>query len=171
MAMMTRTFVVKLEEREVPVEVEPAGASLYRVRFDGAEQTIDARSVAGGLSLLIDGKNHEVSVARSGEEFDLLLENRRFRFRLLTEERARRAAARGSRELTGRREIKASMPGKVIHVLVQIGDAVQAKQGLLVIEAMKMENEIKSQSAGQVREIFVQPGQAVESGEILVVLE
>ncbi|HUE39487.1 MAG TPA: biotin/lipoyl-containing protein [Candidatus Binatia bacterium] len=168
---MARVFVVKLEDREVPVEVEAAGGSAYKVRFEGSEQTIDARRVPGGLSLLIDGKNHEASLTRSGEEYDVLLENRRFRFRLLTEERARRAAARGGRELTGRREVKASMPGKVIQLLVQIGEAVQAKQGLLVIEAMKMENEIKSQGAGQVKEIHVQPGQAVESGEILVVLE
>jgi biotin carboxyl carrier protein len=168
---MQRVFVVKVEDREVPVEIEAGAASIYKVRIDGAEHTIDARRVPGGLSLLIDGRNHEVSVARSGEEYDVLLENRRFGFRVLTEERARRAAARGARELTGRREVKASMPGKVIQLLVQVGDAVQAKQGLLVIEAMKMENEIKSQGAGEVKEIHVAPGQAVESGEILVVLE
>jgi biotin carboxyl carrier protein len=90
---------------------------------------------------------------------------------LLTEERAQRAAARGSRETSGRREVKASMPGKVIDVLVNVGDRVESKQGLLVIEAMKMENEIKSAGAGEVKEIHVARGQAVESGEVLVVLE
>jgi len=168
---MQRVFIVKLEDREVPVEIEPAAGSTYRVRIDDADRTIDARRVPGGLSLLIEGKNHEVSIARSGDEYDVLIENRRFGMRVLTEERARRAAARGGRELTGRREVKASMPGKVIQLLVQVGEAVQAKQGLLVIEAMKMENEIKSQGAGEVKEIHVAPGQAVESGEILVVLE
>jgi pyruvate carboxylase subunit B len=73
--------------------------------------------------------------------------------------------------MTGRREVKASMPGKVIDVLVAVGARVEAKQGLLIIEAMKMENEIKSQGPGEVKEIHVKPGQAVESGEILVVLE
>ena len=168
---MPRTFIAKLEDREVPIEIEPAGGSLYRVRQGEGELLIDARRVAGGLSLLIDGKNHEVSLARSADDFDVLLENRRFRFRLLSEDRARRAAARGSRELTGRREVKASMPGKVIDVLVAVGARVEAKQGLLIIEAMKMENEIKSQGPGEVKEIHVKPGQAVESGEILVVLE
>ena len=168
---MSRLFIAKLDDREVGVEVEPAGPSLYRVRIDGAEQVVDARAVVGGLSLLIDGKNHEVSLTRSTDDFDVLLANRRFRFRLLTEERARRAAARGGREASGRREVKASMPGKVIDVLVNVGDRVEPKQGLLVIEAMKMENEIKSSGAGEVKEVHVARGQAVESGEVLVVLE
>jgi biotin carboxyl carrier protein len=168
---MRRTFIAKLDERETLIEVEPAGESLYRVRQGDAELLIDARQVAGGLSLLINGVNYEVSLARAGDDFDALLENRRFRLRLLSEDRARRAAARGSREMTGRREVKASMPGKVIDVLVAVGARVEAKQGLLIIEAMKMENEIKSQGPGEVKEIHVKPGQAVESGEILVVLE
>lgn len=168
---MPRTFIAKLQDRETSIEVESEGASLYRVRVDGVEQTIDARRLNGGLSLLIDGKNHEVSLSRAGDDFDVLLANRRFRFRLLTEERARRAATRAGAEMTGRREVKASMPGKVIAVLVNAGDHVEAKQGLLVIEAMKMENEIKSQGAGEVKEVRVQPGQAVESGEVLLVLE
>jgi len=168
---MSRVFVAKLDDREVGVEVEPAGSSLYRIRIDGSEQFVDARVVAGGLSLLIEGKNHEVSLTRSADDFDVLLENRRFRFRLLTEERARRASARGGRETSGRREVKASMPGKVIDVLVSVGERVEPKQGLLVIEAMKMENEIKSSGAGEVKEIRVERGQAVESGEVLVVLE
>jgi pyruvate carboxylase len=168
---MRRTFIAKLEDREVSIEIESAGASLYRVRQGDSELLVDARRVAGGLSLLIDGKNHEVSLAGTADDFDVLLENRRFRFRILSEDRARRAAARGSREMTGRREVKASMPGKVIDVLVAIGERVEAKQGLLIIEAMKMENEIKSQGPGEVKEIHVKSGQAVESGEILVVLE
>ncbi|MGH7898116.1 MAG: biotin/lipoyl-containing protein [Candidatus Binatia bacterium] len=168
---MARTFVAKLEDREVAIEVEPTAASLYRVRIEGVERVIDARPVAGGLSLLIDGQHHEVSLSRRVDDVDVLVHNRRFRFRLLSEERARRVAARATREITGRREVKASMPGKVIDLLVRIGDKVEARQGLLVIEAMKMENEIKAQGGGEVKEICVKPGQAVESGEILVVLE
>jgi biotin carboxyl carrier protein len=168
---MRNTFIAKLEDREVEVEVESAGPGVYRVRIGGAEQIIDARRVPGGLSLLIGGENHEVSLSRSGDDFDVLLENRRFLFRMLSEERARRAAARGARDQSGRREVRASMPGKVIDVLVNEGDPVEAKQGLLIIEAMKMENEIKAPGAGEVKEIHVRPGQPVESGEVLVVLE
>lgn len=161
-------FIARLDDREVGVEVEPAGSSLYRIRIDGSEQFVDARVVAGGLSLLIEGKNHEVSLTRSADDFDVLLENRRFRFRLLTEERARRAAARGGRETSGRREVKASMPGKVIDVLVSVGERVEPKQGLLVIEAMKMENELKSKRAGKVAEVLVAQGAAVEGNAKLL---
>ncbi len=166
-----RTFIAKLEDREVAVSVKAAGGSLYEITIDGKTRTVDARRVTGGLSLLVDAQNREVSLSRAGDDYDLLVENRRFRFRMLSEERARRAAARGAREESGRRELKASMPGKVLHLLVAVGDKVETKQGLLVIEAMKMENEIKSAGAGEVKEIRVKPGQAVESGEVLIVLE
>jgi biotin carboxyl carrier protein len=63
------------------------------------------------------------------------------------------------------------MPGKVVAVLVVVGDEIEKDQGLLVIEAMKMENEIRATTAGKVKEIRVAPGQAVESGELLIELE
>ena len=63
------------------------------------------------------------------------------------------------------------MPGKVVEVLVAVGDEIEKDQGLLIIEAMKMENEIRATAAGKVKEIRVSPGQAVESGELLIELE
>jgi biotin carboxyl carrier protein len=168
---MGRVFIAKLDDREVGVEAEVIGPSLYRVRIDGVEQLVDAREVFGGLSLLIDGKNHEVSLSRSAEQFDVLLANRRFRFRLLTEERARRAVARAGQEMRGRREVKASMPGKVIEVLVSVGDQVEAKQGLLIIEAMKMENEIKTSIDGVVTKIQTAIGDLVDAEKTLVEVE
>jgi len=63
------------------------------------------------------------------------------------------------------------MPGRVVNVLVSVGDEVAHLQGVLVVEAMKMENEIKSPKAGKVAEIRVTPGQTVEKGELLAVIE
>jgi biotin carboxyl carrier protein len=63
------------------------------------------------------------------------------------------------------------MPGKIVEVLVQVGDQVERDQGLLIVEAMKMENEIKSPAQGEVKEIRVRPGQTVESGQVLAVVE
>ena len=57
--------------------------------------------------------------------------------------------------------LRALMPGKVVEVLIQVGDVVVRDQGLLVIEAMKMENEVKSPASGEVKEVLVEPGQAV----------
>jgi biotin carboxyl carrier protein len=63
------------------------------------------------------------------------------------------------------------MPGKVVRVLVQAGDEVQPRQGLVVVEAMKMENELRAARAGRVKEVFVTEGQSVEAGTALVVVE
>jgi biotin carboxyl carrier protein len=63
------------------------------------------------------------------------------------------------------------MPGKVVDVLVAIGDEVSKEQGVLIIEAMKMENEVRTAASGKVKEIYVSSGQAVESGELLIELE
>ena len=73
--------------------------------------------------------------------------------------------------LSGIKEIRAVMPGKVVAVLVDVGASVEQGQGVLVIEAMKMENEIKAQRSGSVKEIRVTPGQAVEAGELLAVID
>jgi biotin carboxyl carrier protein len=63
------------------------------------------------------------------------------------------------------------MPGKMVRILVESGQAVQADQGLVVMEAMKMENELRSPRAGRVREVHVREGQAVETGALLVVVD
>ncbi|MBI2997486.1 MAG: biotin/lipoyl-binding protein, partial [Deltaproteobacteria bacterium] len=74
-------------------------------------------------------------------------------------------------QLEGRQEISVPMPGKVIAVLVSEGDRAEKGQGLVIVEAMKMENEVRSPIAGEVREIRVKAGDAVEAGAILAVVE
>lgn len=88
----------------------------------------------------------------------------------------RTGLGRRSRELAGSQgagpqRVIAPMPGKVIRVLVNPGDEVKPRQGLVVVEAMKMENELRAARAGRVREVFVTEGQSVEAGTALVVVE
>ena len=83
----------------------------------------------------------------------------------------RRRRDRTQLALEGRQTVKAPMPGKVIRVLVSEGEAVEAGQGLIVVEAMKMQNEIKSPKAGSVRKVLVGEGQAVNAGETLVIVD
>jgi biotin carboxyl carrier protein len=169
---VARTFIAKFEDRDVPVEIETASGGAWKVKIGDVEHLLDSRTLAAAqVSLLENGKNHEVYLHRAGDAFDCLVANQRYRFTLLTEQKARRLAALGKEDQGGRREIKASMPGKVVDVLVAVGDKVEPKQGVLVIEAMKMENEIKTPGAGEVKEIAVKPGQAVEAGELLLVIE
>src|ERR1700726_648848 len=81
--------------------------------------------------------------------------------------RAWRARRHGALEAEGRQQILAPMPGKIIRVLVQTGEKVQAGQGLLVVEAMKMQNEIRSPKSGSVGRLLVKEGQPVNAGEVL----
>jgi pyruvate carboxylase subunit B len=82
--------------------------------------------------------------------------------------RAIRAMTRAAAGPTGPKPVKAPMPGLVVRIEVAPGDAVRAGQGVLIMEAMKMENELKADSAGVVSRIHVAPGQAVEKGAVLI---
>ena len=170
---VTRTYLTEIEGESVAVEVTRLGDGRYRVQVGEDEgREYDARRVGrSSVSLLRDGHNAEASVIVKGDTYDVLLDGARRQISLTPEMKARRAAAGGRAATGGRQEIRASMSGKVVEVLVAVGDTVEAKQGVLIVEAMKMENEIKATGPGEIKEITVEPGQAVESGEILAILE
>ena len=84
--------------------------------------------------------------------------------------RSWRGRRHGGTEAEGRQQIVAPMPGKIVRVLVKAGDRVQAAQGLLVVEAMKMQNEIRSPKSGTIERVLVTEGQAVNAGEVLCVV-
>ena len=163
-------FTAYVGDAAQEVSVEALEDGRWRFLIDGRERVVDSRQTgAGTFSLLIDNASAEVSVVTRGEDFAVTIDGRTHRLRLLDERRARRQAAAGGRE--GGREVRSAMPGKVVAVLVAQGAAVEQGQGILVVEAMKMENEVKSAGPGVVKEVLVQPGQAVEAGEVLARLE
>ena len=90
---------------------------------------------------------------------------------ILDERKLRLRRAAGKFTLEGPQRIDAPMPGKITRVLVKVGDEVQEGQGLVVVEAMKMENELKSPKAGKVVELLAKEGTAVENNAKLVVVE
>ncbi len=150
------------------VEVVALGEGRYQVSVDGTVSTVDGRRTgAAGFSLLIDHALTDVSVVMRGDTYLVDVGGRVHRVQLLDARRARTAAAPGA----GEREVRAAMPGKIVAVLVEAGATVTRGQGLLVIEAMKMENEVTAPRDGTVQEIRVQPGQTVEAGELLAVVE
>ena len=158
-------FTALVGEATHALEVEPLGEGRYRIAIDGRERIVDGRETgAGTFSLLIDHAAAEVSVTSRGDEFQVAVGGRTHRLRLLDERARRRQRAAA---VDGAREVRAAMPGKVVAVLVEAGARVERGQGLLVIEAMKMENEIAAPRAGTVAEVRVKPGQAVEAGELL----
>jgi biotin carboxyl carrier protein len=163
-------FTAVVGEVTHQLEVVALGEGRFEVSIDGRARVVDSRETGPGtFSLLIDHATAEVSVVSRRDEFAVAVGGRTHRLRLLDERALRQ---RGGKAVgAGSREVRAVMPGKVVAVLIETGAQVVAGQGLLVIEAMKMENEIAAPRAGTVQEIRVSPGQAVEAGEILAIVE
>jgi biotin carboxyl carrier protein len=159
---LKRELVVTVGGREMEITVEPpanphATDARWRVVLDGRELSVDARPVRPGTwSLIIDGRQHLVDLDPRGKVEDA-------RARKLARSVGQVAAATGE-------ELRAPIAGKVVKLLVAVGDVVAAHQGVIVLEAMKMENELAAERGGTVKAIHKQAGQPVEAGELLVTL-
>ena len=144
------------------------------VQLDEATHEVDFTPIGGGLfSIIVKGRSYEVDVVDEGEGvLAIWVEGELHRVEFQEEGRRRQkapgVAASGK---GGRQTIVAPMPGKVVKLLVALDQEVSAGQGVIVIEAMKMENELKASGPGVVKEIKVQEGAGVGGGEILVVIE
>ena len=133
---------------------------------DPIEAEFDATPLeSGAYSVLIDGRSYEVIPAAN----EIRVNGRRISVEVF-DPRAMRAR-KGSGAGGGRQNIAAPMPGKVIRLLVTPGDSVEEGQGLVVVEAMKMQNEMKSPKAGRVAEVKTKPDATVAAGEVLIVIE
>ncbi len=152
-------------------EIEEVKPNFYRVSIGARSFEVDLRRTHGSSFLVLVG-NRAFDLSISAEGDDLLMVSRHGVNRVtLIDKARRRLQAGGERQVTGRVELRAMMPGRVVNLLVKPGDEVMADQGILVVEAMKMENELKTPKAGKVLEIKVSVGQAVEKGEILAVID
>jgi biotin carboxyl carrier protein len=171
----------------------------FDVEINGRARRVDIRRAAGGYEVTIDGHRHAADVTVINGLWSLILSDGRSRRshevaiveqppgsgnltvhvdgRLVS---AAVGAARGSwsrrgqemgRGGEGPQNVIAPMPGKVVKLLVQVGDTVALRQGVVVVEAMKMENELKAARAGTVAEVRVSEGASVEAGAVLAVIE
>lgn len=161
------------------VVVQRAGAR-WRVTLDGTPHLVDAAPVgAATLSLLIapdDGRTPTRSVQAVVAprpvpgDLDVHVNGRPVAATLRPAGAGRRRGA-GADGAAGPQKVVAPMPGKVVRVLVAAGDVVAARQGLVVVEAMKMENELRAARAGRVVSVAVAEGQSVDAGALLAVVE
>lgn len=168
-------FEVTIAGRTQRVEVR-RGAGGWECALDGQPLVADVAEVRPGVfSILVGGPRQ----SRGGQAFELHVDREEERYRVYSRGQElvatladpRRWQRRGSGlAAAGRREVQAPMPGKVIAVLVAEGQRVEADQGLVVVEAMKMQNEIPAPKAGVVERVLVAPGDTVEHGQTLVVV-
>jgi biotin carboxyl carrier protein len=166
----TARFTALVGDAQRSLDVVALEDGRWQVTIDGQTHAVEARATGrASYSLLIGHAATEVSVLGRGDAYAVQVGGRTHRIRLLDE----RAMRLHSRHMLGggSRELRAAMPGKVVAVLVEVGATVAVGQGVLVIEAMKMENELVAARDGTVQEIRVKPGQAVEAGELLAVID
>jgi len=160
-------FIARHDGREIPVEVERHGNG-YVVRFGDRSmvaELVDAGPFFRSLRLE-DGTQLGLIHHRDGNQHEISLPNSTVSLELIDPLALRRQ--RREDETGGGGVVKALMPGRIVRVLVGKGDAVRKGAGLLILEAMKMENEIQSPVDGVVEELFVEPGQTVDGGAELV---
>ena len=164
-------YHVALEERILQVEVDGD-----TVRPDGVGD--EARLLDGGcgrsLILSVGGRPHRVFGARIGATaWEIHHRGRTFRVEVADERswRVRRARSDGTPPAAGLEPVRAPMPGLVLRIDVEEGQTVSEGQGLLIVEAMKMENELRARAAGRVRAVNVAAGESVRRGDILIEFE
>ena len=160
-------YHVTLAGRTIEVELAPDG-----VRVDGRALAAELETVPDGpvRSLLLDGASHRIVARSLGEgRWDLQLRAHHFAVEVITERtrRIREMIAAGA-PAPGPKPVRAPMPGLVVRVEVQVGDRVRPGQGLVIVEAMKMENELRAEAAGRVTAVRVSPGEAVERDQVLI---
>jgi biotin carboxyl carrier protein len=145
---------------------------LPAISLDGHPVDADALQIGPNVvSVMLAGQSFEFHISRSVDgALKLRCGQHEFSADIM-DPRAWRGRKHGAVEVEGRQEILAPMPGKVVRVLVAVGDVVETGQGLLVVEAMKMQNEIRSPKSGKVERLLVKEGQAVNVGEVLAWVE
>lgn len=154
-------------ERTVDVLVKPTGE--IAVTMEG--KPIDADVVAlddGSLSVRIDGRVLDLTIEGEPPEVGVVASGHRAYVRVESERLRAAAAAKKRGGGAAEKTLLAPMPGRVAKLLVSVGDEVALGQGVIVVEAMKMENELRAKTAAKIAEIHVRPGDTIEAGAKLV---
>jgi len=174
---MIHRYSVELNGSEREISVEKLDGGRVRVIHGGKERIYEAVRVAGNArasswSLLPEGGGQAMLVDVDGAAPDLTVtvDNQSVPLKL-TSARAKVAGRAAPAAKAGPASLQSPMPGKVVKVLVAVGDEVKAGQGVVVVEAMKMENELRAPKDGKVKSIAVKEGQPVEAGQTLATLD
>jgi biotin carboxyl carrier protein len=162
-------FEATVDGRTFKVEVR-ANEGRYTVVLDERPLEVDLQEAGPHFaSLLVGGESHSVGLAPAPGGFTVVVDEDVFSVEL--QNQAHGGSRPRPKAEAGPLKVTAPMPGKLVRVLVLAGQEIAAGQGLVVVEAMKMENELRAPRAGRVKELLVKEGQAVETGALLAVVE
>jgi biotin carboxyl carrier protein len=163
-------YTAIIEGKRVDIELNRSEGEMVEAEIGGMKYVLQVQPVEAGVYWLQwENRSIEISVTPNGEAYKVSINGRALDIEILDSRAALRKAAQQSH--SGAVELRAPMPGKVVRVLVDQGTAVEMNQGVLVVEAMKMQNEIKSPKKGVVKKLGVKEGAAVNSGDLLAIVE
>jgi len=157
--------VLERAGQEIHAQVSPAGDG-FVVALDGRSRRIEG-SFGRAMRVRVDARPVEATVRREGLDVVVEISGRTYPFRV-RDARAPKLARRSNAEDLARGEIHAPMPGRVVELLVEVGDVVEAGSPAVVVEAMKMQNALVAAVTGRVQAIPVAVGATVETGQLLV---
>ena len=163
------TYEIAIDGKSYRLDLSQAEGR-WSCRVDGREIEVDAVLARPNvLSVRVGNKAYEVKCERVGSDTHIWVGSQRFAAEV-RDPRSLRSRTRAADD-HGPRKLTAPMPGKVVRILLSQGTAVEAGSGVLVVEAMKMQNEVKSPKKGTIQKILVSEGAAVNAGDVLAVVE
>jgi biotin carboxyl carrier protein len=166
-------YYVRNDDGEEVFEVEWEG-NVIAVSRGGERYEIDVsrNEFKPYIHLLIDNRSYLLSTSMNGDLVEVETLERGYKFEVVNEKKREleRLGLRKKKKIR-KKDIHAPMPGLVVDIGVKVGQEVEQGQGVVIVEAMKMENELKASQGGIVKEILVSKGQKVDQNELLVVIE
>jgi len=150
------------------LEVRPHD-ELFEIKIDGVTRVVSISRISPvHLSIILDGKSYNVEVERFKDKYQVVTKGEIYEFDVTDE---REVVTTSKEQVGGRLIVTAPMPGMVVEIIQSSGEQVEAGTGILVLEAMKMQNEITAPVSGVISEISVESGASVNSGDTLFVIE
>jgi glutaconyl-CoA/methylmalonyl-CoA decarboxylase subunit gamma len=166
-----RYYVKFPSGREIPVDLTFLPTGEVRATVEGKSLDIDAYDHGGAEHLVIGNESVELWMEGAAPDVGIVAGSRRFYARVENEQARALSAVAGKKSAGGDGLVTSPMPGRVLKVLVAVGDEIHVGQPLVVVEAMKMENELSATRDGRVKKIYCIPGATVEGGAKLVEIE
>jgi biotin carboxyl carrier protein len=155
---------IKLE-----TEIDSQSGKLKAILNDRVVEAAITSILQNQVNIDIDGRNHKAFVVSDDARSLIYIEGQIVE--LVSTDSERKSFSTGDHDFGARDHVVSPMPGKVVKILVSVGESVTARQPLVIVESMKMENEIKSPAAGKIKEIKFAAGDLVGTGQPIILLE
>jgi len=161
-------YITTINNRTYEIDILPDGSVL----LNGQARNVDLLALDASLySIITDSRSLEALIDEQGGQYQVLIGGRRYEGQVLDErDQLLRSRSGGGVDQSGEVSVKAPMPGLIVAVPVDEGQAVKAGQTVVILESMKMQNELKAPRDGTVQRISVAPGQSVEQKKVLITI-